>query len=398
MNLDDAVGGYMRGSQSAPSVDFSELDTFANEGKVRPGGGNRVGPILESIEEGPLDGGSVLNDFPSYGRHGGSVGGVDDGAVFGDDHDADDAFEREPHLMPERPDTEEELHERVKLIAKLKRKNAIRGDKDQIPINEHAPLETLRLQARAASYDSRARMSVLMMRRLTVFLSRAAENLHDDLDGWGEHVYLGLDQYDDMLYDIHDKYGDQVRGDPLMMYVIALGSNACMYALTRKLVKSPAAEGMIKNFLGSIAKQQQASGGGSGQGSSGAPAAAAGGSGTAPALDIAGLFKGLGVDGFDGVEKKAAPAASVPPLGDASRITDMPPLSPSSNRNIMQILRRQRDFVQKQQQSEQGEPVDVSVSARAGAGAKRGRGGRQRGRTRGAKSQDEGVTLSFEDL
>lgn len=160
-------------------------------------------------------------------------------------------------ITPGQPEMETAAmtRERIKLIAKLRRKNEKLPEGQRFHIDEEAPLAILRRQTQGASYETKAKVGVLMLRRATLFLSKVIEaaskrypSVMGDLAGWSENVYLSLDQYDELLYDIYDEYGDVVQGNPIMVFMFALGSNAVMYAMARKILSNPATGKMMQGL------------------------------------------------------------------------------------------------------------------------------------------------------
>ena len=277
----------------APSVTFSELDMFANPAKLKaPNELKDDDDEYEYYYEDEED-----DDDDTTGQFANAVGGTQEDTKYGfmkqaasrdtwgtptttsHQHKAPTTTNA-PHssaapggghyysLQPETGtstskrlsssevgDTKTQLRERVKLIAKLKRRNAKRTDADKIHIDENAHLDTLRRQTQCASYETKARLSVLMMRRITMFMSKLIEeiskrypNYMGDLEGWSESIYLSLDQYDDLLYDIYDEYGDQFQGNPIVMYMLTLGTNAVMYTMAKKITNNPVAGQMMRNL------------------------------------------------------------------------------------------------------------------------------------------------------
>jgi hypothetical protein len=160
-------------------------------------------------------------------------------------------------------ETIKQSKERVRLIAKLRRKNAKLPRDQQVHINVDAPLDQLRQQTQGVKYESQAKMSVLVMKRITMFLSKFVENIAErypqycsNMDGWSESIYLSLDQYDELLYDIYDEYGDNLQSNPLVMYIFALGTNAVMFAVTKQIMNNPIASTMLGNFANMMQKKQ----------------------------------------------------------------------------------------------------------------------------------------------
>ena len=253
-------------NQYTPSVSFSDLDTFANPERV--------------LTRDPDD--IELQDF-GYGD-----------PIYNDEHDEDyndtainhtDSFQ--PTIPPEMDTAIKHANnaqptqsftfmdstadcnnnnneqnstctERVQLLAKLKRRNSRRKPHEQEHINPNASINDLRIQAAGASYETKSKTAVLMLRRITMFIAKIIETISTnypeylpELEGWSENVYLSLDSYDEMLYDIYDEYGHKIKSNPIITFIFALGSNAAMFAMTKKIMSNP----ITGHVMGNLAKQ-----------------------------------------------------------------------------------------------------------------------------------------------
>ena len=172
-----------------------------------------------------------------------------------------------------------------------------------------------------------------------------------DLEGWSEQVYMSLDQYDEMLYDIFDEYGDSLQTNPILMYVMALGSNAVMYSMTRKLMSNPLASQVVNNLASAFAQQQQRH-----QRDTVPPPPPPPDTRPAVPVDLTGLSDALaGVDMsaiFNGVGEMLSKAA-VPrePLQDITPpATEMTPPASDVQQGVMDLLRRQKELIEKESQ------------------------------------------------
>lgn len=281
----------------APSVTFSELNTYANQDKLRPEGelNNADDEYDEYDEDDEYDSGDEIDNAArlagniqhdqkySFMRSNSPPGGYsqprqnqrrsgfsvrNNQQQFPKYQQNQSQQESQMPQMPSRPpghETSKDRKERVRLLARLRRKNAKLPVEQQIKFDPKASLDTLRDSASGASYESRAKTAVLMLRRGTMLIVRlieaASERYPDwigDLKGWSENVFLSLEQYDEMLYDIYDEYGDVVQTNPLIVFMFALGSNAMMYSMTKKLMSHPAT-GKIIHGLADIMNKQKAS-------------------------------------------------------------------------------------------------------------------------------------------
>jgi hypothetical protein len=261
--------------QRAPSVSFSELDVFANPEKLRPEDefeeDDEFGYYEEEdddiTEEGALhmaanlaaevqqdqNYGFVPTQQPSVAplpeRHEQRLNQPTGPTPYGYQQ------QQQQQQYDANDETEAQTHERVRLIAKLKRHNSHRKDDDKIIFDEDAPIKTLRRLSIGKSYETKAKIAVTVLRRGTLFLSKFIEKVAakypgyiGNLEGWSENVYLSLDQYDEMLYDIYDEYGDIIKTNPVITFVFALGTNAAMYAMAKGIADNPMTGVVMKNL------------------------------------------------------------------------------------------------------------------------------------------------------
>jgi hypothetical protein len=256
----------------APSSAPSEFAQFANPGKLRPAVDADADLDARSLGSVDMAGDDDERDRLSvYEEDEGGLAGQD-AASAGDDDNFQRATQSQPTIdfgymnnhssasgaQPSRASrAAAEEREKARLLAKIRRQDARRPPEMRRQVDERTGLAMLRAVSAGASYETRSKQAVQLMRRMTVFLARAVEEICKrfpsasvDLQGWADHVYLCLDQYDELLYDIFDEYGDGVQANPLVMFAMALGSNAVMYSLTRKLVNNPMGAHVLSGLAG----------------------------------------------------------------------------------------------------------------------------------------------------
>ena len=327
--------------RAPPSVSFSELNLFANQRKMRPDDddnsedeyeyyddseedddrplpfNNNQNPMQQAAQisgetQGDMKYGFMPQSQPSpgegvepgrfYQRKSGFSGapppqsppqpggspGHGGGSPPPTGYSNNQYQDQQPY-HPSGVETTAQTHERVRLIAKLNRKNSRNDAKKQIEFDERDDLITLRRLCSGASYESQAKMGVLMMRRVTTFVCRILEGISKrypgylNLTDWTEQIYLSLDQYDDMLYDIYDEYGSQVSTNPVVIFIFAIGTNALMFSMAKKIVDNPVAGKVMSNLAAALNK---ANNGGSGASSSSSSKAPPRGDGNSPAVPV----------------------------------------------------------------------------------------------------------------
>ena len=240
------VGSHRAPPSPKPSVAASTLHMYANQNKLKPGRyGNEPGDDYEEEEDDEEEDGGGDADSYAAEEDAADGGGYEEVAY----EPTPRPSQRKRRPADQQHYTPAETRERIRLIARIRRRQG--GDGKL----ETATLSMLRVMSAGAGYEVRAKTAVQMMRRFTMFAARVIETicarypkLAGDLSGWSESVYMQLDSYDEMLYDIYDEYGDQLQGNPIVMYLMALGSNAVMFAMAKKVINHPATGAVLSDL------------------------------------------------------------------------------------------------------------------------------------------------------
>lgn len=455
---------------AAPSVSFTDLNTFANDEKLLPINENNeeeeeeedveyvyedepgfdeafdedeqpgVGPNYPSGRPGPYDahrtartGASAApfnrGQYGSHSRYGtGAAATTDWGQSFDQygtqgynstsawgqqqsarlprawgeqvaGYDQYDEPRRRLRYQPRLIDREKirkDLKLKARIIAKLQRRNVKLPEDQKLEFDKDTDLEDLKTLSETSSYSTTAKTAVLFMRRGIVIISRVLEAACEhfpelmqgySLKGWSNHLFLSLDQFDEMLYDIYDVYLAHLENNPIAQLLFGLATNAVMFVLAKKVVNDPRVESvmqgissMMKGFAsaipptvpltdesktpmgaagtrdiftdGSGAVTQQSDSGGGG-----------GGSKSSPLSGIAAMFDGTGIDVnsvISGISQmfNNVGASSGAPVGDFRgqpiiqeadeadapvSPVQMTPVSSQDNADLEDLLRRHED-------------------------------------------------------
>lgn len=141
------------------------------------------------------------------------------------------------------------LKEEAKFLAKLERRQKrLASQGQQLNIPQGASLQELVKLDLKERYTAKAEQTLQFLRRFVVFLAKAAEKNADnlgitenvgDLTGWSQQIYLTLDQYDDLIFEIHDEYFADAHANPIGMLLMSLATHGAMYATAKKLIENP---------------------------------------------------------------------------------------------------------------------------------------------------------------
>ncbi len=151
--------------------------------------------------------------------------------------------EKTKHATPDKSRLEDE--ERMRIITRLTRM-AKQPGAPPIQFSLEDNLESLRKKNSLFTQHGRSAMVTGFMKKGIIFLGKISEELSKrvpgqalDLEGWSEHLSLTIDQYDSILYEIYDLYGREISEiSPIFTLVMALGSNAVMYSMSRQMMKT----------------------------------------------------------------------------------------------------------------------------------------------------------------
>jgi len=142
-----------------------------------------------------------------------------------------------------RPLTDAERAEKSRILARLHRMSVTQKS-FPIQFSVDDTLDSLRKKNTLATHTGKSKVCMEMLKRGTIFLAKGAEtittkypNRYVDLDGYSNHLYLQIDQFDNLLYDIYDSYSEELSEvSPVLTYLFAIGSNAMMFSMTRKML------------------------------------------------------------------------------------------------------------------------------------------------------------------
>ena len=70
------------------------------------------------------------------------------------------------------------------------------------------------------------------------FLNTKFDPFDVKLDGWSENVHEGINEYDDIFGELHEKYKSKAKMAPELRLLLSLGGSAFMFHLTNTMFKS----------------------------------------------------------------------------------------------------------------------------------------------------------------
>lgn len=238
---------------SQPSGLAADLLTFANNERVRPGGAdaqNDSGLLPRSRQHQQA---SVEDDLPSS-LDGSESGSYTEGSYTSDsqsDYSTDDSLlQRQAGAGYAPPPTREErekerqkkMLQRVKTISWLQRKQ--RTAEIPFDFDLNAPTSELLYIKSKLQFDGSANATVKVYRRILMGVVAVATQFSNymkwqnfDLHKFDETFAMQISEYDDLLFEIYDKYGGEEQMDPLLMLSLSVGSQMVQYSMQQTLTK-----------------------------------------------------------------------------------------------------------------------------------------------------------------
>jgi hypothetical protein len=77
--------------------------------------------------------------------------------------------------------------------------------------------------------------AVVIVERLSIAYPRVFQGVQ--LEGWHDNFFLQIDDFDNLLYEVYDQYGDQGPQNPLVQLAMQIISHGAMYHLTKSMLQ-----------------------------------------------------------------------------------------------------------------------------------------------------------------
>ena len=118
-----------------------------------------------------------------------------------------------------------------------------------IPITKHftlaSNLDEMQFEFDRLKKQREIENSIMFSRKMLMAFVTAVEFLNNrfdpfelKLDGWSEQVHEGLNEYDDIFEELHEKYKSTGKVSPEIKLLLTLGGSAFMFHLTNNIFKS----------------------------------------------------------------------------------------------------------------------------------------------------------------
>lgn len=156
----------------------------------------------------------------------------------------------EPVKMPEVPVPPKEMsfqetqEEKFKLLCFLERLEK-RGIKTYKKFSMSSNYDEMKHEYERLVSQKEMDQSVKFQRKMLIafvtaveFLNSKFDPLDAKLDGWSESVHEGINDYDDIFEELHEKYKSKSKMAPEIRLLLTLGGSAFMFHLTNTMFKS----------------------------------------------------------------------------------------------------------------------------------------------------------------
>jgi hypothetical protein len=145
-------------------------------------------------------------------------------------------------------------------------------------LNNYSNIDEIRTEYKRVTYQIEVDQSVRFQRRMLMafvtgleFLNKRYDPFDVQLDGWSDDMMRGIDDYDNVFEDLHNKYKTKMAIAPEVKLIMMVGGSAMMFHLTNSMFKSALPNvnqvmkdnpELMKNVMEAMVKSQNGGGGG----------------------------------------------------------------------------------------------------------------------------------------
>ena len=250
---DDNDSGIQSSKYMPPQLDVNDLgiDMLMNDRSKKTheqlsDTSDKESNLFESDEDDEVNGG---------GGGGGGGGDVDDDDNDNDndnDNDDDDSggFQQNRHHQQNQQsfnnfkDPRIEKKEKMELLYQFDRMEK-KGFKMPKKFSMDSSIDEMKHEFERLKKDREVDASVSFQRKMLVaavtgveFLNNKFDPFDVKLDGWSENINEGINEYDDIFEELHDKYKSKSKMAPELRLIMALAGSGFMFHLTNTMFKT----------------------------------------------------------------------------------------------------------------------------------------------------------------
>ena len=223
-----------------------EIKEFDSE-KVKEPTLNLFGDdILDKKKEEPLGLNNIdLNDTPiEIDLKEDPIGNLNNPTIFENKIPENKPSIPEVKILPKEMSHSEIQEEKFKLLCILERLEK-KGIKSHKKFSMSSNYEEMKHEFDRLKNQRDMDQSVKFQRKMLIAFVTAIEFLNNKfdpfdvkLDGWSENVHEGINDYDDIFEELHEKYKSKASMAPELRLLLSLGGSAFMFHLTNTMFKS----------------------------------------------------------------------------------------------------------------------------------------------------------------
>lgn len=190
-----------------------------------------------NLNDNPIDLNNNTSEIPELNNN-----------LFGNQGSKNDSIPQPPvheiKVPPKELSFEEIQEEKFKLLNLLDRleKKGIKGHKK---FSMSSNYEEMKQEFERLTSQREMDQGVKFQRKMLIAFVTAIEFLNNKFDpfdvkleGWSENVHEGINEYDDIFEELHEKYKSKAKMAPELRLLLSLGGSAFMFHLTNTMFKS----------------------------------------------------------------------------------------------------------------------------------------------------------------
>ena len=224
------VDGYSSGEEKAPSPKKEDFNLFSN---------NDINDL--KIDDPIVDFGKEKEKTEENIKSIGLSETIKDDPILSQENKSNNEGEFKPiHMLS----PQEIKNEKIDLIYKFKRLEN-QGIRTTMNYNMNSGLDDMRNEYIKLKKQRETENSIKFQRKMLMacitgveFLNGKFDPFNIKLDGWSESMNEGINDYDEVFEELHEKYGGKTEVAPEIKLMLMVGGSAFMFHLTNTMFKT----------------------------------------------------------------------------------------------------------------------------------------------------------------
>ncbi len=224
------VDGYSSGDEKAPSPKKEDINLFSN---------NDINDL--KIDDPIVDFGKEKEKTEENIKSIGLSETIKDDPILSQENKSNSEGEFKPiHMLS----PQEIKNEKIDLIYKFKRLEN-QGIRTTMNYNMNSGLDDMRNEYIKLKKQRETENSIKFQRKMLMacitgieFLNGKFDPFNIKLDGWSESMNEGINDYDEVFEELHEKYGGKTEVAPEIKLMLMVGGSAFMFHLTNTMFKT----------------------------------------------------------------------------------------------------------------------------------------------------------------